>query len=147
MDRSRPLLEGVRFAGSGVTSGEFAPKRIYVIGGGTTQAADGCNLTQYNDPETGDWTYGTQMPTIRSGLRVAVVDDVLYAIGGFNTDGDNLAVNEQYTPTGYITEHPSQGIPPTTVVAVLCATVAIVAILVAVILKKQKNHSGYRSAT
>ena len=46
------------------------------------------------------------MPTARAYLGVVVVNDVLYAIGGF--DGTNwLDVNEQYKPVGYGT------VPPT----------------------------------
>ena len=45
------------------------------------------------------------MPTPRAYLGVAVVSDVLYAIGGF--DGTNwLDVNEQYKPVGYGTVAP-----------------------------------------
>jgi hypothetical protein len=45
------------------------------------------------------------MPTARAYLGLAVVDDILYAIGGF--DGLNLlAVNERYVPLGYGTVPP-----------------------------------------
>ena len=45
------------------------------------------------------------MPTPRAYLGVAVVNDVLYAIGGF--DGTSwLDVNEQYKPAGYGTVAP-----------------------------------------
>ena len=135
-----PIPTGVRFAAVGVTTGALAPERIYVIGGSTAQFPDGSNLTQIYDPEKDAWTYGTSMPTPRSGLRVAVTNDVLYAIGGFNTNGDNiLAVNEQYIPIGYIPEFPSWIILP----------LLITATLVAVICKKRlpkntktnRNHS------
>jgi N-acetylneuraminic acid mutarotase len=103
-----PIPTGVRFAAVGVTTGALAPERIYVIGGSTAQFPDGSNLTQIYDPEKDGWTYGTSMPTPRSGLRAAVINDVLYAIGGFNTNGDNiLAANEEYIPIGYIPEFPS----------------------------------------
>jgi len=105
---AEPIPTGVRFAASGATTGALAPERIYVIGGSTTQFPDGSNLTQIYDPEKDAWSYGTPMLTSRGGLRIAIVNDVLYAIGGFNTDGDNiLPVNEQYTPAGYIPEFPS----------------------------------------
>jgi len=105
---AEPIPTGVRFAGADATTGALAPERIYVIGGSTTQFPDGSNLTQIYDPEKDAWTYGTTMLTPRAGLRIAVVNDRLYAIGGFNTNGDNiLAVNEQYTPLGYIPEFPS----------------------------------------
>ncbi len=45
------------------------------------------------------------MPTPRAYLAVAVVNDVLYAIGGF--DGQNwLNTIEQYKPVGYGTVPP-----------------------------------------
>jgi len=121
---AEPIPTGVRFAGAGTTSGEFAPERIYVIGGSTTQFPDGSNLTQIYDPEKDVWITGAPMPTPRGGLRVAVVNDVLYAIGGFNTNGDNvLAVNEQYTPIGYIPEFPSWIILPLIFVFILVVAV------------------------
>jgi N-acetylneuraminic acid mutarotase len=99
---------GVRFASVGVTTGALAPKRIYVIGGSTAQFPDGCNLTQIYDPEKDVWTYGAAMLTPRGGLGAAVVNDLLYAIGGFNTNGTNiLVVNEQCIPIGYVPEFPS----------------------------------------
>jgi N-acetylneuraminic acid mutarotase len=118
------LPTGVRFASAGATSGEMAPERIYIVGGCTAQFPDGSNLTQIYDSETDAWTYGASMPTPRGGLRVAVTDDVLYAIGGFNTNGDNiLAVNEQYIPIGYIPEFPSWAPLLITLVAVVAVSV------------------------
>jgi hypothetical protein len=73
----------------------LAPKRIYVIGGYNDIRGQGFTLNQVYDPETDTWTMGAQMPTSRYGLGVAVVNDILYAIGG----GD--AENERYTPIGY----------------------------------------------
>ena len=117
---AEPIPTGVRFAASGATTGALAPERIYVIGGSTTQFPDGSNLTQIYDPEKDAWSYGTPMLTPRADLRIAIVNDVLYAIGGFNTDGDNiLPVNEQYTPAGYIPEFPSWTILPLLLVATL----------------------------
>jgi N-acetylneuraminic acid mutarotase len=77
-------------AAAGATTGVMAPKRIYVIGGYPT-----FNLNQVYDPEKNVWTMGAQMPTNRYGLGVAVVDDILYAIGGAGKK------NERYTPFGF----------------------------------------------
>jgi N-acetylneuraminic acid mutarotase len=90
-----PILVGGSVAAS--TSGEFAPKRIHILSR---------NTHQIYDPETDTWTNGTPMLTSRYSLGVAVVNDELYAIGGYN-GGTDLAVNEKYTPAGYIPEFPS----------------------------------------
>ena len=88
-------------AAAGATTGVFAPKRIYVIGGYNDIRGQGFTLNQVYDPETNVWTMGAQMPTSRYGLGVAVVNDMLYAIGGADKK------NERYTPFGYGT------VPPT----------------------------------
>jgi N-acetylneuraminic acid mutarotase len=86
-----------------VTSGVTAPRRIYVVGG--FDQTNYSNATHVYDFERDVWSSGALMPTARAYLGLAVVDDVLYAIGGF--DGLNLlAVNEQYTPLGYGTVPP-----------------------------------------
>jgi N-acetylneuraminic acid mutarotase len=96
----------VALAGAGATSGVMAPKRIYVIGG--YPSYDEVALNQVYDPETNTWNSGSQMPTARHSLGVAVINDTLYAIGGGST---NLNVryydeNEQYIPVDYIPEFP-----------------------------------------
>jgi N-acetylneuraminic acid mutarotase len=110
-------------AAAGATTGVLAPKRIYVFGGedmDLDQHNVATNLTQVYDPENDTWTTGTPMPTPRWSLGVAVVNDELYAIGGY--DGDSyLAVNEMYTPLGYIPEFPSWIIMPLTMIVTLIA--------------------------
>ncbi len=60
------------------------------------------------DPEADVWDRGADMPTARAGAGVAVVDDLLYVIGGDSAWYFGVFdVNEQYTPFGYGT------IPPT----------------------------------
>lgn len=91
------------------TTGVFAPKRIFVIGGSAGRPPMGMyslNTTLIYDPENDSWNLGTPMPTPRTYLGVAVVDDVLYAIGGNNWDG-YMGANEQYTPPNYGTISPS----------------------------------------
>jgi hypothetical protein len=99
------------------TTGEMAPKRIYVISAAS-------NSNQVYDPKTDSWTIGGDMPTRREELGVAVLNDTLYAIGGLiynfaypdDTIGVSVAtyaVNEQYTPFGYGTPDPSyDGVAP-----------------------------------
>ena len=88
-------------AAAGATTGVAAPKRIYVFGG-TPDGFAGTNITQVYDPENDTWTFGVSMPTARGWLAVAVVNDMLYAIGG--SPGFMLPFiteNEQYTPIGH----------------------------------------------
>jgi hypothetical protein len=96
-----PLAEG--YGAAAATNGVTAPKRIYFVGGS--------NETNYSpfpyayDSALGVWSAGALIPTPRVYLGLAVVDDVLYAIGGF--DGENwLNVTEQYVPLGYGTVPP-----------------------------------------
>jgi len=86
------------------TTGVYAPQRIYVLG------------RQYGTTYLTNWSYdsnGTQVsnkgtPIFRENFGVAIVDDILYVIGGTsykytksNTEAEVLAVNEQYVPMGY----------------------------------------------
>ncbi len=106
-------------AGAGSTSGELAPKRIYVIGGIEGFGA-GSNENIVYDPAADVWVTAASMPTARFNPAVAVVDDLLYVIGGGQAMG-SLATNEQYTPIGYgvIMEFPSWTILPTIVTATM----------------------------
>jgi N-acetylneuraminic acid mutarotase len=106
---AKPIPTAVRYAGGAATRGGYAPKRIYVIGGDTTEFPYGLNLTQIYDPKKDAWICGTPMPTPRDRLAVAVTNDILYAIGGRNgySSLDYLATNEMYTPDGYVSEFPS----------------------------------------
>jgi N-acetylneuraminic acid mutarotase len=102
-----PLPKGVDAAAAVVTSGVYAPKRIHVIGG--KQNLDAVKFNQIYDPETDTWSTGNPMPTARYGLGVAIIDDVLYAIGGREgwVGFPVSAANERYTPADYIPEFPS----------------------------------------
>jgi len=85
------------------TEGFMAPPLLYVIGGYFLNSYDS-NVQVYNS-SSNDWIAGASMPTARASLGVAVVNDVLYAIGGF--DGQNwLNTVEEYTPIGYGTVPP-----------------------------------------
>jgi len=102
----------VGLAASASTSGEFAPKRIYVLGG--YKSYDEVALNQIYNPSTDSWTVDEQMPTARHSFGVAVVNDTLYAIGGGSSNLNVLYYdnNEKYTPTGYIPEFPTFLIMP-----------------------------------
>jgi N-acetylneuraminic acid mutarotase len=94
----KPLPVAERNAGAAATTGVNAPKRLYIIGGKSV-GDNGNSLNQIYDPQTDNWTLGANMTTPRSSLAVAVVNDVLYALGGY---GDGLlASNEAYLPSSY----------------------------------------------
>jgi len=145
-------------ASAGVTSGVYAPKRVYFFDE---------NATDVYDPASGSWAVGVSMPTARGYVGVAVVDDGLYAVGGVILPPDDgfgemspSAVNERYTPVGYEgpveaspspSPSPSQSpavTPPDTepepfptalVVAASVATVAVVGAGLMVYFKKRKR--------
>ncbi len=106
---------------AGATTGVNAPKRVYVFGADANtlfwQVTTRNFTAQSYDPETDNWTVCASMQTGRYSAGVAVVDELLYVIGGFTiefpTDRFTLnpsyhfkAVNEQYTPFGYGTVLP-----------------------------------------
>jgi hypothetical protein len=112
----------VAYGAVAATTGVCAAKKIYRIGGcvysdeldpETSLPKEG-PLTQIFDPKTETWSTGAEMPTPRILLDVAVVDDLLYAIGGENLSGMVIIydVNERYTPLGYGTPDPSYDATP-----------------------------------
>jgi N-acetylneuraminic acid mutarotase len=110
----------VSLGAAGATTGTMAPTRIYVIGGFTSFDYEAIHLNYIYDSEGDVWSMGTPMPTPRYSLGVEVVNDTLYAIGGKSRDS-YLAVNEKYTPVGYIPEFPSSILPSLFLVATLAA--------------------------
>ena len=116
----------ITYYSAGATSGQFAPKRIHVL----------CASShQIYDPETDSWTNGTAMPTPRWLLGLAVVNDELYVIGGYNGT-TRFTVNEKYTPAEYIPEFPSF-----TPILVMLVGVATVAVVTRYKLHKQRSKS------
>ena len=101
------------YAGAtGVTSGEMAPRRIYVLGvSGDNGIGYPAVLNQIYDPTSDRWANGAGISATRLSFGVAVVDDLLYVIGGHthNEIGytEPVASNVQYTPFGYGTPDPS----------------------------------------
>jgi N-acetylneuraminic acid mutarotase len=118
-----------------VTTGMHAPKRIYFL------SEDGNYV--YN-PANDSWTAGTATPTARGYAGVAVINDIIYVVGGvtFQYSAGYMgptAVNEQYTPIGYGTVQPanaSTGLIYATATGI-AATVAIAAGLMVYFKKHQ----------
>ncbi len=97
------LISGKGFGAGAATEGIMAPAQIYCVGG--YSAGEFSGKVQAYNLENNSWSLAESMPTPRAYLGVAVVNDVLYALGGF--DGKNwLDVNEQYKPVGYGTVAP-----------------------------------------
>ncbi len=112
--RAKPPSSFMAGSVASATTGEFAPKRLYVF-----NSVSGSNLV-YN-PATDSWDVFPVIPTERSGFDVAVVNDRFYAIGGytsfypsndpFSLYTNRFASNEEYVPVGYGTPDPSY-VPP-----------------------------------
>jgi len=129
-----PVYQGAVAA----TTGSMAPKRIYVIDGGS-------NLTQIYDPYTDTWAIGASMPAYRKGVAVAVLNDKLYAIGGDSTNSASalniVATNEQYTPIDYGTEleNPQPEPFPASLIAAALSTSAV-AVGAGLLIYFKKHH-------
>jgi len=81
----------------------MSPPLLYFIGGYNSISFS--DKTQIFNTENNSWTMDASMPSPRAYLGLAVVKDVLYAIGGF--DGSKwLSTVEEYTPAGYGTAPP-----------------------------------------
>jgi hypothetical protein len=80
------------------TTGIIAPKRIYFFDE---------NRNDIYDPSTNNWTVGVPAPTDRLIAKAAVVDDLIYVIGGRTGHEGYITImfpsglNEQYAPVGY----------------------------------------------
>jgi hypothetical protein len=105
-------INSVDGGAAAATSGVLAPKRIYVLGNSANfRQGEEQNFVRVYDPETDSWTFGADVSTRRYNFGVAVVNDIFYVIGGHTYNWipgryKPLAVNEQYTPIGYIPEFP-----------------------------------------
>jgi len=97
------LPSDATFAAAAVTTGFMAPSQLFCIGGFNANSFS--DIVQVYNAANNSWTNGASMPTARAYLGVVDVNDVLYAIGGF--DGTNwLNTVEQYLPAGYGTAPP-----------------------------------------
>ena len=88
--------------------------KIFVIGGSLRLEWDeygdlSLSTVEMYDPETDTWEGKTNMPTVRSGVSVSVVDGKIYAIGGVKTkkyqvprgfghESEELPTVEMYDP-------------------------------------------------
>lgn len=111
-DLTEPLSSGKSFAST--TTGITAPQKIYVFYNPSNAPNSAIYENQVYDPETGSSENGAGIPTQRNSFAVAVVDDLIYVVGGLTitfpipTVGTNPtsvttihSTNEQYTPFNY----------------------------------------------
>ncbi|MEM3378516.1 MAG: kelch repeat-containing protein [Candidatus Bathyarchaeia archaeon] len=160
-DLGEPAPLPIILGAAGVTTGACAPKRVYVFGANaetpfwqlTTQ-----NFTvQSYDPQTDSWDICIPMMTGRYSVGVAVVDDLLYVIGGFTIEFPSgeftinpsyhfETCNEQYTPLGYTKLSEQQPLeqqiapfPRALITAVSIASVAVAGAGLLVYFKKFKK--------
>ena len=140
----RPMPSVAIGSVAGVASGVFAPQRVYLLGGWTIGSGTLTNLVQVYDPSTDSWTTAAHMPSKRTDLSVAVVNDKLYAIGGESKPkwfGDWLTnENLMYTPIGYVaatlspstpysSEEPHEKAEPSQTMVALIGLVTLAAIV------------------
>ena len=102
---SSPIITS--YAKAVTTTGVSAPPKIYLFDAGALHLPS----AQAYDPVTDTWATGVAQPTSRMSFGTAVVDDLIYAIGGhsFNMtmyptstiSYTSFSLNEQYTPFGY----------------------------------------------
>jgi N-acetylneuraminic acid mutarotase len=112
-----PSPTGVVSAAAKATTGKNALIRIYLLGMQSDFGPLTPCLNQVYDPKNNNWTLGSSLPNTRRDLAVAVVNDLLYAIGGHIDDYPypdysyqivtESALTEQYTPFGYGSSDPS----------------------------------------
>jgi N-acetylneuraminic acid mutarotase len=129
-----PAPSAMLTATAAVTSGINTPKRIYFFDETGNYVYDLVNNS---------WTTGVSMPTARGYAGAAVIDDVIYVVGGVifpPSDYGEMrpcAVNEQYTPIGYGTQTQPQLI----YAAVAIAATATIIVITAMALKKRRKKN------
>lgn len=77
------------------TTGEFAAKRIYIIGHDNKYLA--------YEPVTDKWITCTPIPDVRNEVGITVLNDTIYVVGGHYLYSTSESVN-QYIPPDYMGE-------------------------------------------
>jgi N-acetylneuraminic acid mutarotase len=124
-----PLPAPLMGASASATTGFYAPEKIYVFGGRDPYNNRELNYNWVYYPQNNFWSTGAVMPTNRTGLGVANVNDMLYVIGGLDRY-DKTKINERYVPFGY-SEVPLKSPPPSGLSEDLPLTAVIAGIAVA----------------
>jgi hypothetical protein len=125
--------------GLGATTGLKAPQQICFFEETTT----------YNyDIKNDSWIVSSPMLTSRLIVGVAVVNDLLYVIGGRSGQRGYITmmypstVNERFTPIGYgtVAEQPSTPEPPLALAVTVASGVSIVAVFTCILIYFRKKH-------
>jgi N-acetylneuraminic acid mutarotase len=97
------------YAGAGViaTTGQYAPERIYVLGGYTGFVDSVVNATFVYDVASDTWSSAASMPTARCVFASAVLDDRIYCMGGAVGWFEYTQAIDVYTPLDYNFVQPS----------------------------------------
>jgi N-acetylneuraminic acid mutarotase len=139
-----PVPVGVVDGAAAATSGVDVPVRIYVMGGETTYVRNGetfgnvTDLNQVYDPEANSWSMGARLPTVLRFFGLAVVNDTLYAMGGFPLLIEFLDTNYVYTPLGYgEAAQPSPWFVSPAGMAIIASAIGVVAASTAYLLYKR----------
>lgn len=91
-----------------VAQGAVVNNRIYVVGG-THQDLNGgsnnvsLNITEEYNPDTDTWKVMADMPTARFSVGVAAINNIIYAVSGFNSSTYVTTV-EAFTPPDDVPE-------------------------------------------
>ena len=98
------LCDGVDLVSSGV----YAPQRVYFLGRAPGGTFGEVLSNQAYDFADNSWLLGEAMPNLRFDFGAAIVDDVLYVIGGYvpsdvggRPSSVPVAFNEVYVPFGF----------------------------------------------
>jgi N-acetylneuraminic acid mutarotase len=95
--KATPLPLVVSYGAAVATGNYMVPARIYYVGG--YSSSEFSAKTEVYMPETKSWSLAGNF-TPRAYLGFVVVNDILYAIGGFNGESW-LNTNEMYKPIDY----------------------------------------------
>ncbi len=116
--QGKPIPITLDDAVAAATTGEYAPKRIYVFGGWRQGAIGPSSLNQVYDPEADSWSTAASFQHALKNSAATVVNDQLYALGGsaLKSNGAGYyctAYNQRFTPVGYGESQKSPTPPPT----------------------------------
>jgi hypothetical protein len=146
-----PMGFSVTVPDSCMTTGTYAPKKVYVFGL-IHYGMEKPTLSNWEyDPVADTWSSVTNMSTYRAQFGAAVVNDIIYIIGGKDAgEYDLFSINEQYIPKNYTGTLPPDTTPTTTptpnsnTLIIGIAIVTVIAVVVTGILitkKKQKTKT------